>query len=367
MDRFIEWRFLITVKDQRSTSKEPPRVMDEYRRHLHNTETVMTCEDREVSEHTNNNALQTNVPGLLREMTTDLAVDSAELDMEVAEILNTNPEPKIGYCQSPKEPWVPQANGDITSADNRNLDINNSFTQQISPIIISPSPSNSKSNQTMPITTSEGNSNFIQHISPVINSLSPGHSPAYQSDLKILSETFRRSSTSSGDPEQNEVYPSPIAYLTEQVNAVLHSEADLPGKERPSTEELRCMVLDRSADRPGLDRFTQTEEEQFAEILEDFLEENKGLPPEIRENILDKLTKTRETVAEQKEDILYTAEIYNGESEDQPNMDEFDKAADDEVMKLISEIELPDLSTPVISKSPNFFYWMWTQTCVSPW
>ena len=324
----------------------PARVMDEYFRFLHHTETGMTTKDREVAKNTNNNAVQNNQPSLIKELTTDLAEDNAELDMEVAEIFNTKPELKMENCRSPKEPWLPQITDDRTAAvDRGSLEINNSFIQQITPIMISLSPSASHSSLTTSETASDMYSNFIQDISPATVSPSPGHSQFYQSSFEAYSETIRRNSSCTERIEENLAYLEPSDDLPKHISILPGSGADSSGKKKPSMEELRRMVLDRSADRPGLDRFTQTEEEQFAEILEDFLEENKGLPPEIRDNILDMLTKTRETVAEQQEGILYMAEIYKGESDDEINMDEYDRAADDEVKELINEIELPDLHT----------------------
>ena len=319
----------------------PARVMDEYFRFLCHTETGMTTEDRQVAENTNNNAVQNNLSSFMKELTTDLAEDTAEFDMEVAEIFNTKPELKMENCQSPKEPWIPQISDDRTAAADRgNLEMDNSFIQQITPIIISLSPSTSHSSLTTPETASDVDINLIQDISP-----SPKHSHFHQSSFEAFSETIRNNGSCTEKIEENLAYPEPNVDLLKHTSTFPGSDADSPGKQKPSMEELRRMVLDRSADRPGLDRFTQTEEEQFAEILEDFLEENKDLPPEIRDNILDMLTKTRETVAEQQEGILYTAEIYKGESDDEVNMDEYDRAADDEVKELINEIELPDLHT----------------------
>ena len=330
----------------------PVRVMDDFVRYLHHTEVGMTTEDRKVEENTNNNAVLNELSGFMRQLTTDLDENDAELDMEVAEIFDTTSELKLEYCQSPKKPWIPQITDDITAAEvRRNLDMNNSFIQQISPIIISVSPSNSHCNQTTVGKPIDMTSHFIQQISPAIVSPSPGHSPCNQSSLETFSATIRSSRSTEGT-EENPTYPEPYADLTSHHNTFPGSETDSPGKNRPSMEELRRMVLDNSADRPDIDRFTQTEEEQFVEILEDFLEENKDLPPEIRDNILDMLTKTRETVAEQKEGILYTAEIYKGDSDDKPSMYELDRAADDEVMENFNELQLPELQTELPDLPP---------------
>ena len=322
----------------------PARVMDEYFRFLCHTETGMTTEDKQVAENTNNNAVQNNLSSFMKELTTDLAED---FDMEVAEIFNTKLELKMENCQSPKEPWIPQISDDRTAAADRgNLEMNNSFIQQITPLIISLSPSASHSSLTTSETASNMYSNLIQDISP-----SPKHGHFHRSSFEAFGETIRSNSSCTERIEENLAYPEPNIDLSKHISTFPGSNADSPGKQKPSMEELRRMVLDRSSDRPGLDRFTQTEEEQFAEILEDFLEENKDLPPEIRDNILDMLTKTRETVAEQQEGILYTAEIYKGESDDEVNMDEYDRAADDEIMDLINEIDLSDLAAA--SESAN--------------
>ena len=338
----------------------PVRVMDDFVRYLHHTEVGMTTEDRKVEENTNNTAVLNELSGFMRHLTTDLDENDAELNMEVAEIFDTTSELKLEYCQSPKEPWIPQITDDLTATEvRRNLGMNNNFIQQISPIIISVSPSNSHCNQTTPENPFDMKSHFSQQISPAIVSPSPGHSPYNQSSLETFSATIR-SSRSTESTEENPTYPEPYADLTSHHNTFPGSETDSPGKKKPSMEELRRMVLDKSADHPGVDRFTQTDEEQFVEILEDFLEENKDLPPEIRDNILDMLIKTRETVAEQKEGILYTAEIYKGDSDDKPSMDELDRAADDEVMEILNELQLPDVQTElpdlplaVNSESPN--------------
>ena len=319
----------------------PARVVDEYFRFLCHTETGTTTKDRDVAENTNNNAVQNNLSSFMKELTTDLAEDNAELDMEVADIFDTQSELKMENCQSPEELWIPQITDDRTAAVHKgNLEMNNSFIRQTTPVIISLSPSTSHSSLTTPETASDMYSNLLQDISP-----SPKHSHFHQSSFEAFSETIRSNSSCTERIEENLAYPEPSVDLPKHISTFPGSDADSSGKQKPSMEELRRMVLDRSADRPGLDRFTQTEEEQFAEILEDFLEENKDLPPEIRENILDMLKNTRETVAEQQEGILYTAEIYKGEANDEVNMDEYDRAADDEVKELINEIELPDLHT----------------------
>ena len=323
----------------------PVRVRDDYVRYLRHTEVGITIEDRKVKGNRNNNAVLNELSGFMRQLTTDVDEDDAELDMEVAEIFDTKSEIKLEYCQSPKEPWVPQITDDITTAEDRkNLDMNISIIQQMSPITVTPSSSNSYCYHITPENPTDMNSSFIQKINPVVVSPNPGSHHYNQSSLETFSATVR-SSSSTGSTEENPAYSEPHADLTSRHNTFPGSDADSPGKKRPSMEELRRMVLDKSAELPGIDRFTQTKEEQFAEILEDFLEENKDLPAEIRDVILDMLTKTRETVAEQKEGILYTAEIYVGDSDDKPNIDKFDRAADDEVMGLINELDLPDLQT----------------------
>ena len=330
----------------------PARVMDDYVRYLRHPEAGMTTEDTKLEENANNIAVLNELSGFMRQLTTDLDENDSELDMEVAEIFNTNSELKLEYCQSPKKPWIPQITDNITATEDRRiLGLNDSIIQQIIPKIVTPSSSNSYCYQIAPENPVDMNSNFIQQISPV--SPSPGNSPYNQTSLVTSSSTIR-SSRSTESAKENPPYPEPHADLTSHHNTFPGSETDAPGKKRPSMEELRRMVLDKSADRPNIDRFTQTEEEQFVEILEDFLEENKDLPPEIKDNILDMLTKTRETVAEQKEGILYTAEIYKGDSDDKPSMDELDslRAADDEVMEIFNALQLPDLQTELPDLPP---------------
>ena len=346
----------------------PDLVKNNYYQQLHNKKARLASEAPVAG---NSNTAQNKRSISLKELealTNNLIEDDVELDREVAEILCPTPEMKTDYCQSPKEPWIPDMTDDIAEPDKRDHDMM-SIIQNISPVVISLSRGNSPSSPISvtsspenrpdsPITVSSSLENSLS--SPVTIGSDPGNSPSNPviisptlGDQQFLEET--RSMVSSSNNTANvqierPTYPDPGINTTEHLNA----PEDSSSRRKPTMEELRRMVLttDRSAGRPGVDRFTQTEEEQFAEILEDFLEENKCLPSDIRDNILDMLNKTRDTVAELKEGILYTAEIFMGESDTETSVTEFDRAADNEVMQLFNEIDLPDPSSFNTRESP---------------
>ena len=345
----------------------PDLVKNDYYQQLQNKKARLVSE---VPVAGSSNTVQTRRSVSLKELqtlTNNLIEDDVELDREVAEILCPTPEMKTGYCQSPKEPWIPDMTDAIAESDKQDCDMM-SFIQKISPVVISLSRGNSPSspisvvsspeNSTeSPITVSSSLENSLG--SPITIGSCPGNSPSNPviisptlGDQLFFGETRSMVSSSNTASVQTErpTYPEPGINITEHLNA----SEDSSGRPKLTMEELRRMVLttDRSADRPWVDRFTQTEEEQFAEILEDFLEENKCLPPDIREIILDMLNKTRDTVAELKEGILYTAEIFMGESDIESSVTGFDTAADDEVMQLISETDLPDTSSFNTRESP---------------
>ena len=305
----------------------PDLVKNDYCQQLQNKKARLASE---VPVAGNSNTVQNKRSISLKELealTNNLIEDDVELDREVAEILSPTPEMKTDYCQSPKEPWIPDMTDDIAEPDKRDHDMMN-FIQNISPVVISLSRGDSPSspisvtsspeNSTdSPITVSSSLENSL--ISPVTIGSDLGNSPSnpiiisptlgYQ---QFLEETRSMVSSNTASVQiERPTYPEPGINITELLNA----SEDSSDRRKPTMEELRRMVLttDRSAGRPGVDRFTKTEEEQFAEILEDFLEENKCLPQDIRDNILDMLNKTRDTVAELKEGILYTAEIFMGE------------------------------------------------------
>ena len=346
----------------------PDLVNNNYYQQLHNKKARLASE---VPVAGNSNTVQTKRSVSLKELqalSNNLIEDDAELDREVAEILCPTPEMKTDYCPSPKEPWIPAMADDISEPDKRVHDMM-SFIQKISPVVISLSRGNSPSSPISitsspensidsPITVSSSLENSLS--SPITIGSGPGNSPSNPvmisptlGDHQFLEET--RSIVSSSNITANvqierPTYQEPGIHIIENLDA----SEDSSGRPKPTMEELRRMVLttDRSADRPWVDKFTQTEEEQFAEILEDFLEENKCLPPDIRDIILDMLNKTRDTVAELKEGILYTAEIFMGESNTETSVTEFDRAPDDEVMQLINEIGLPDTSSFNTRESP---------------
>ena len=67
-----------------------------------------------------------------------------------------------------------------------------------------------------------------------------------------------------------------------------------------SIESLRHKILMNAESREIRAGPSRTQEEKFAELLEDFLDENEDLPREVKKNVLDMLTDVRETISEEK-------------------------------------------------------------------
>ena len=67
-----------------------------------------------------------------------------------------------------------------------------------------------------------------------------------------------------------------------------------------SIESLRHKILMNAESREIRAGPSRTQEEKFAELLEDFLDENEDLPREVKKNVLDMLTNVRETISEEK-------------------------------------------------------------------
>ena len=279
-------------------------------------------------------------------------------------------------CQSPREPWLSMAiNTNNSRAGSENMDdVMMDCFRPITPVVIRFSPDSRASDQSMTPTPSVTESNLsLSQFSPIaasssstIGSLSDAASPPSVTESKLSLSQFSPISISStstiGSISDYSMPSSPDRSRCDTDESLLGDEecesmeitddeghlndlsADAVGEDRstndliendegliqdgvttnkpllavnPSTslKEFRASVLtgEKLSVRRYEEWFTKSEDEQFAEILEDFLEENEGNIVD-EDMIRDMLADTRDRIAEKRKTAREARESFNIQS-----------------------------------------------------
>ena len=246
----------------------------------------------------------------------DYVTTESELD-NICEIIQLS---KTDACQSPREPWLSVArnmNNGRASSETMDDVMMNCF-RPITPVVIKLSPDSCSSDHSIQSTPSvtESDSSASDYSIQSTPSITESKSSLLQ---------FRPIATSSTRPISpdnisadrvvspltiDEVHPDDLTAAAVQDQCTrgdkeTASKPSLAVNPITSLTEFRASVLvgERLSVRRYEDWFGKSEDEQFAEILEDFLEENEGQLFDVEDNIREMLAHTRDRIAEMRKAI----------------------------------------------------------------
>ena len=256
----------------------PAHVMDDYFQELrHREEEEMTAEDKEVAEIMKHDTEEVDVFEISRESWENKMMEEMVFDdREVDRIVGAGQYLKPDICDSPKEAWM--------------------------------------SNQTDGFSVSAGErSAYFRPISPEIRS-------------------FAESSTCDTTYQQeSEVMPS-NDYELSSLHAFDRFNTVSANGPQICIDSLRQVILKDSESHKRVIDVNKSQEEKFAELLEDFLAENELLPREIKDLILNMLTNVRTIVdednARQMTEIDGLTEYSLDSCYDEELTDGFERSAD---------------------------------------
>ena len=261
-------------------------------------------------------------------------------DSEVDELQEIIQDLRKDGCQSPREPWLIDADVNNSEADSESMeDVVISCFRPITPVIIRPSPESSISDHSIIATSAATESDLsLSQFSPV--NTSPGDTTGSISDFKstpfpgstsshltaelplnimdsgLTERTEDEDSLDNSTTEalqENDEYPND---LTEETEVLLKDDEVTPSKPKmavsPSVSlaEFRASVLvgEKLSVRRYEEWYAKSEDEKFADILEDFLEENEGQLFDLEDRILEMLANTRDRIAEKTRAIRETGD-----------------------------------------------------------
>ena len=272
--------------------------------------------------------------------------DYGSSDSEVDELHEIIQDLKKDGCQSPREPWLADIDINNSKAGSESMeDVVMSCFRPITPVVIRLSPDSSISDHSILATPAATDSDLsLSQFSPVntnsgstIGSISDFTTPPY-SDRSInnhtdeLSKDYMNNSPTERTEDEdglddlsietlqaNDEYPND---LTEETEMLLKNVEDTPGKPKmavsPSVSmaEFRASVLvgEKLSVRRYEEWYAKSEDEKFAEILEDFLEENEGQLFDLEDRILEMLANTRDRIAEKRRGIREAGDTMAGPS-----------------------------------------------------
>ena len=225
----------------------PTYVMDNYFRELHRREEEeMTAEDREVAEIMQYDPVDVGVFGISSEtgeynITEDLALENREVDR----IIGAENYLKRDVCDSSRESWL--------------------------------------SNQTDDSFAHTGEmSAYFRPISPEVITFKTGSSTC-DTDYQDMSNTVAANH-----------YNISSIHASDRFNRITAAKPQI------CIESLRKIVLKSSESHKRASDIDKSQEEKFAELLEDFLAENEDLPSELKDQVLDMLINVRATIDEDR-------------------------------------------------------------------
>ena len=272
--------------------------------------------------------------------------DYGSSDSEVDELHEIIQDLKKDGCQSPREPWLADIDINNSEAGSESMeDVVMSCFRPITPVVIRLSPDSRISDHSILATPAATDSDLsLSQFSPVntnsgstIGSISDFTTPPYSDrsinnhtaelskDIMNNSQTERTEDEDGLDEKSietlqaNDEYPND---LTEETEVLLKDVEDTPSKPKmavsPSVSmaEFRASVLvgEKLSVRRYEEWYAKSEDEKFAEILEDFLEENEGQLFDLEDRILEMLANTRDRIAEKRRGIREARDTMAGPS-----------------------------------------------------
>ena len=252
----------------------PAHVMNDYFRELHRREEEeLTAEDREVAEIMQYDPEDVGVFGISSEtgeynITEDLALENREVDR----IIGAENHLKRDVCNSPRETWLSNQTGDSFA-----------YTGEMSA--------------------------YFRPISPGIINFKTGSSTC-DTDYQDMSKRVAANH-----------YNISSIHASDRFNRITAAKPQI------CIECLRQIVLKDSGSNKRVSDISKSQEEKFAELLEDFLAENEDLPLELKDIVFDMLINVRATVDEDKAQQMTLSEN-SLDGNDDELFDGFERPAD---------------------------------------
>ena len=266
----------------------PTHVMDNYFLELHcREEEEMTAEDREVAEIMRYDPEDVGVFGISSETGKYNLTEGLALENKVDRITGAENYVKRDVCDSSRGAWLSNQTGD-------------SFAY------------------------TGGMSAYFRPISPEIITFKTGSSTC-DTDYQVMSNTVAANH-----------YNISSIHASDRFNRITDAKPQI------CIESLRQIVLKDSGSNKRASDIDKSQEEKFAELLEDFLAENEDLPSELKDQVLDMLINVRATVDVDRAQQMTVSEN-SLDSNDDELIGGFERPAD-------TDLFLDEARTPYNSK-----------------